>query len=399
MPRAGLVARGGGVTFSQGEPSGRESVLRAVAAIREGRTIVVVDDESRENEGDLVCAAAHATPNVVNFMVRHGRGLLCVPMGRERLEALGLPPMAKRNTDPMGTAFTVSVDARKGVTTGISASERSATVMTLADPNSGPDDFCQPGHIFPLLARDGGVLSRAGHTEATIDLCRLAGLPPVGLICEILRDDGEMMRLPDLVAFAKEHDLPLLTIADLIEHQVQTHSTVRLLQVVATPGLEGHRAFLFDAPATGDTPVAWVWGEPDAERACLVRVHAQRHTDNETHEEHAAALQAAADQIAAAGEGVLVYLNARPKGGPNPGLRDSEEGGRAAMFRGYGLGAQILRACGVGRMRLITNRPVNPVALEGFGLVIDETLPLAAAGTAGEAVWDALSAAKGRPGA
>lgn len=369
--------------------SAGDAVGLAVEAIRAGGTIVVYDDEARENEGDLVCAAAHATPEAVNFMVRHGRGLICVPMARERMDALGLSLMTSRNTDPHGTAYTVSVDGRDGVGTGISAGDRSRTITALADGATGEDDFRQPGHVFPLLSRDGGVLVRAGHTEAAVDLCRLAGLPPVGVVCEILRDDGEMMRLPELRGFAAEHGLPLLAIADLIEHRLERHSSVRLLHEIpaAAPGTP--RTLLFAAEA-GSTPLAWIWGSPDPDRPCLVRVHSETEGDDG----HSGALAAAAEMISEAGEGVLVFMRAGHPATVNTGLR-AEGDDRQAMFRTYGLGAQVLRACGVGRMRLITNRPMSPVALQGFGLTIEESLPLATATGEGEAGWGAPAPGRG----
>ncbi|MBC8515564.1 3,4-dihydroxy-2-butanone-4-phosphate synthase [bacterium] len=337
----------------------------AVRAIQDGRIVVVVDDENRENEGDLVCAAVHATPENVNFMIKEARGLLCVPMLAERLDALGIPQMGRRNMDPLGTAFTVSVDGVEGITTGISARERSRTILKLVDPSAQVRDLRQPGHVFPLRADKGGVLARAGHTEASIDLCDLAGLPQAAVICEVLRDDGEMMRMKGLKEFAKTHQLPLLTIADLIEHLLVNRPTIHLHHEAKMEGAM-MRVLLF-SDYTGATHTAFVAGNPQPNSPCLVRVHSERSSQDDSDRD--SRLQQGIDRIAAEGEGVVVLL------GMNHPL--AQNGGENKMdFRAYGLGAQILRGCGVGKMRVLTNNARNIVALEGFGLEIVETLPM-----------------------
>ena len=346
-----------------------ESVERAVRQIQEGGLVVVVDDEGRENEGDLVCAAVHATPETINFMAREARGLICAPMLSERLDTLGIPPMSRRNRDPHGTAFSVSVDAVEGITTGISAKERSRTILKLIDPSATPNDLRQPGHVFPLRSHDGGVLARAGHTEATIDLCALAGLPQAGVICEILQEDGEMMRMSLLMEFAARHELPLLTIADLIDHLLETRPTVSLSHKAILKG-SNTKILLFEGTSTGLSHIAFVVGSPQPDKPCLVRVHSEK-ADRRVPSEADTRLQKALSKLEAEGEGVLVLLKV-----PAQGNAPSWPAETPMDFRSYGVGAQILRACGVGRMRVITNNVRNIIALEGFGLEIVETLPL-----------------------
>ena len=252
------------------------TVEEAIEAIRRGRMVVVVDDEDRENEGDLIMAAQFATPEAINFMIKEARGLICVPMPREWAERLDLPPMVQPPRDHHETAFTVSVDAREGVTTGISAHDRARTIRLLADPEAKPEDFVRPGHVFPLVAVDGGVLRRAGHTEAAVDLCRLAGLRPVGVICEIMRDDGTMARLPDLQEFARKHGLPLITIADLIAYRKMREKLIRRVAEANLPTKFGHfRIVTFKDLVTRQEHVALVKGEVSGGEPVLVRVHSE----------------------------------------------------------------------------------------------------------------------------
>ncbi len=356
--------------------------------------IIVVDDEDRENEGDLTIAASAVTPDVINFMARHGRGLICMPMTGARLDELEIPLMVTQNTARFETAFCVSIEARHRTSTGISAADRAATVPAAIDPATKPDDLARPGHMFPLRAREGGVLVRAGQTEAAVDLARIAGLYPAGVICEIMNEDGSMARVPQLARFAKRHGILMITIADLIKYRMRTERMVRRVAEADLPTRYGHfRVFAYESVIDRETHVALVRGDIGDGTDVLVRVHSRCLTGDVFHSARCDCgdqLEAALRRIDAEKRGVLLYLNqeGRGIGIANKILAyalqdqgfDTVEANERLGFkpdqRDYGIGAQILSDLGVRSMRLLTNNPRKFVGLEGYGLSVSETVPI-----------------------
>lgn len=371
----------------------RRRVETALADIRAGKLVILVDDEDRENEGDLCLAAERVTPEAVNFMVLHGRGLVCLALSEEQVKRLDLPMMGApgRSGPRLGTAFTVSIEAREGVTTGISAADRAHTIRTASRAEARPQDLVVPGHVFPLQARPGGVLVRAGQTEGSVDLARLAGLAPAAVICEIIRDDGEMARLPDLEQFATRHDLKILTVADLIAYRLQTERLVHLVaerEIVLDRTKSPWRVLVFEDVVESRRLLALVKGTPSSERPTLCRMHrGSLLTDlwASSLGPGAHLLNGSIDAIERSGEGVIVYLPAEvPLGAellaPAESWRPaaSKEGSsrpHAGTLREYGLGAQVLGALGVRQIRLLTNNPKRIPALHGYGLDLVECVP------------------------
>jgi 3,4-dihydroxy 2-butanone 4-phosphate synthase/GTP cyclohydrolase II len=348
---------------------------------RRGRMFVLVDDEDRENEGDLVIPAQFATPDAINFMARHARGLICLAMTRARVEQLALPLMAQSNGTRHQTAFTVSIEAKEGVTTGISAADRARTVAVAINPEHGREDIVTPGHVFPLVARDGGVLVRAGHTEAAVDFARMAGLNPSGVICEIMNDDGTMARMPDLVAFAQHHGLKLGTIADLIAHRRRTERLVRRVEDAMLPQAIGGdwRAVVYASTVTEGEHLALVKGDVAGEEPVLVRMHAASLLNDLVAGRTLGELHGAMRMIAEEGRGVVVLLRDWRADGLSDQIRRGRGRGRtvAPELRDYGIGAQILVDLGVTRMVRLSNHPRPIVGLEGYGIEDVETRPIA----------------------
>ncbi len=367
----------------------------AIAAIRRGEIVVVVDDEDRENEGDLIMAAQFATEEKMSFFVNHTSGVICAPVTDERADELDLPLMVQQNTDYMRTAFTVSIDYRHGTTTGISAHDRALTLRALVDSDARPGDFARPGHIFPLRARDGGVLKRAGHTEASIDLCLLAGIEPVGVLCEIVNQNGSMARVPDLAAFCRKHHLIFISIADLVRYRRRTEKLVRRIAEAAIPTDAGEfNAVVYESVLDGQEHVAFVSGDLRLAEEPLIRVHSECLTGDifGSHRcDCGPQLKIAMHQIAETGAGALVYLRGHEGRGIGLGHKirayslqekgldtvDANlEQGFPADSREYGIGAQILVDLGVSKMKLMTNNPAKYGGLDGFGLEITERVPI-----------------------
>ena len=368
-----------------------DKVEDAIQDFRDGKMVIVIDEEDRENEGDLTVAAEKVTPEVINFMAKYGRGLICMPMTGERLNELDIPLMVSKNESTHGTAFCVSIEARRNVSTGISAADRAITVQTAVDPKSRPGDLIRPGHIFPLRARRGGVLKRAGQTEAAVDLARIAGLTPAGVICEIMNEDGTMSRLPDLQEFRKKHGLKIISVVDLIQFRLKTEKFVKRLQRMPFSSEFGQfELFLFENELEGDLHLALVKGDVKGEEPVLVRVQSESVLGDvllSLKSGSGRELRRSFEMIQEAGRGVLVYL--RLRGEERPLLREvkqhlaqspqdeSQLDQRSPVdFRDYGIGAQILADLGLHDIRLLTNHPKKMVGLEGFDLNVVEQLPI-----------------------
>ena len=367
------------------------TINEAIGNIHEGKIVILVDDEDRENEGDFVMAAEKVTPEAINFMTKEGRGLVCLSLTPEHVEKLALPMMVDRfeNASRFGTPFTVSIEAREGVTTGISAFDRAHTIQTAIKPGAMPSDLVTPGHIFPLRARPGGVLRRAGHTEGVVDLARMAGLDPSGVICEVMKEDGTMARLPDLVKIAENHNLTIVTIKDLIAYRIQNESLIERAEEVILPTLFGEfRAVIFRNRTSGRLHFALVLGEVAGDEPVLVRVQPALGIPdifNLLRSDGPGRFRYALEAIQKKGRGVLVYLQTDSMGdGPSPvergGLPSSQEilprSGAISRLREYGIGAQILVNLGVERIQIMTNEERRLVALEGYGLHLEGRVPL-----------------------
>src|SRR5690348_10273616 len=370
------------------------SIPDAAADIREGRMIIIVDDEDRENEGDLVCAAEKITPEIINFMARHARGLICLPLTEDRCDELHLSPQVSDNTSRLGTAFTVSIEARRGVTTGISAADRATTILTAVDQRTKPQDLARPGHIFPLRAKKGGVLVRPGQTEAAVDIARIAGLYPAGVICEIMNEDGTMARLPQLEVFAAEHNLKIISVAELVRYRMSKELLVRRVVETDLPTVYGRfRAIAYENVINGDVHLAMVMGDVRTDDPVLVRVHTENVTCDmfgSLIDDTGFQLHTALEKIAAAARGVVLYLRQREHSLDLVNqlrtynvMQESGFSKREASLqtgygidRDYGVGAQILHDLGLRQILLLSNHPPKVAALEGFELSVVGNVPL-----------------------
>ena len=370
------------------------TIEEAAADIRDGRMIIIVDDEDRENEGDLVCAAEKVTPEIINFMARHARGLICLPLTEEHCDELHLTTQVADNTSYLGTAFTVSIDARRGITTGISAADRATTILVAVDPQSRPQDLARPGHIFPLRAKSGGVLVRAGQTEASVDMARIAGLYPAGVICEIMNEDGTMSRLPQLEKFAEQHGLKTISVAELVRYRIRKETLVRRVVETDLPTVYGRfRAIAYENVINGDVHLAMVMGNVRTDEPVLVRVHTENVTCDmfgSLIDDTGFQLHTALEKIAAAAQGVVLYLrqrehsldlvnqlrtyNVMQERGINK--RDASLETGYGIDRDYGVGAQILHDLGLRKILLLSNHPPKVAALEGFELSVVGNVPL-----------------------
>ncbi|MDY7030769.1 MAG: bifunctional 3,4-dihydroxy-2-butanone-4-phosphate synthase/GTP cyclohydrolase II [Thermodesulfobacteriota bacterium] len=371
------------------------TIKEAIDDMEQGKMIILVDDEDRENEGDLVIAAEKVTPEAINIMAKHGRGLICLTITEERAKKLRLTPMVRDNTSSFHTAFTISIDARCGTTTGISAPDRAHTILTAIDEKTRPEDLLRPGHIFPIISRNGGVLVRTGQTEGSVDLARLAGLKPAGVICEIMKDDGTMARMPDLEIFGGEHGFKIITIADLIEYRLQTESLVRRVTETIIPTAYGgeFKAIGYENDVDNHQHLALVKGEINPEDEVLVRVHSECLTGDvfgSLRCDCGEQLHAAMRMIEEEGKGVIVYMHQEGRGIglfnklkayelQDQGLdtvQANEKLGFKADLRDYGVGAQILRDLGVRKMKQMTNNPKKIKGIEGYGLTVTERVPI-----------------------
>ena len=370
------------------------SIEEAVADIRDGRMIIIVDDEDRENEGDLVCAAEKVTPEIINFMARHARGLICLPLTEERCDELHLTTQVADNTSYLGTAFTVSIDARRGITTGISAADRATTILVAVDQHSRPQDLARPGHVFPLRAKSGGVLVRPGQTEASVDMARIAGLYPAGVICEIMNDDGTMSRMPQLEAFAAQHGLKMISVAELVRYRIRKEMLVKRVVETDLPTVYGRfRAIAYENVINGDVHLAMVMGNVSTDEPVLVRVHTENVTCDmfgSLIDDTGFQLHTALEKIAAEARGVVLYLrqrehsldlanqlrtyNVMQQRGINKREASLETG--YGIDRDYGVGAQILHDLGLRKILLLSNHPPKVAALEGFELSVVGNVPL-----------------------
>ena len=371
------------------------TIREAIEDIKKGKMIILCDNEDRENEGDLTMAAEKVTPEDINFMAKYGRGLICLSLTEEHVEKLMLPLMVKENTSAFQTAFTVSIDAKRGTTTGISVADRATTILTAIADDAKPEDLSRPGHIFPLQSKRGGVLCRTGQTEGSVDLARLAGLKPAGVICEIMKDDGTMARMPDLEVFAKEHDLKIVTIADLIRFRLHYESLVRRIVTTVIPTIYGgeFKAIIYESEVDNNQHIALVKGEWREEDEVLVRVHSECLTGDSLGSQRCDCgeqLHSAMAMIGQEGRGVIVYMRQEGRGigflnkmkayALQDEGKDTVEANEALGFkpdlRDYGVGAQIIRDLGIRKMRLMTNNPKKIIGLEGYGLIVSERVAI-----------------------
>ncbi len=370
------------------------TIEEAVAEIRDGRMIIIVDDEDRENEGDLVCAAEKISPEIINFMARHARGLICLPLTEDRCDELHLTTQVADNTSYLGTAFTVSIDARRGISTGISAADRATTILVAVDPNSRPQDLARPGHVFPLRAKNGGVLVRPGQTEASVDIARIAGLYPAGVICEIMNEDGTMSRMPQLEEFAALHNLKMISVAELVRYRMNKETLVRRVVETDLPTVYGQfRAVAYENVINGDVHLAMVMGDVKTDDPVLVRVHTENVTCDmfgSLIDDTGFQLHTALEKIAAAARGVVLYLRQREHSldlvtqlrtynlmkQNRISKREASLETGYGIDRDYGVGAQILHDLGLRRILLLSNHPPKVAALEGFELSVVGNVPL-----------------------